>query len=123
MVKKNVLTPVLAGVLGVAVVGSGVGYFVLNKNADKASSEKSKNQSSVVVSPKLSVMAENITNTIDKATEIAKGDVDYAYSGSFNISFGPAITKNMPTAPKDFGMTVSSKQKGGNEGGDSYNFV
>ncbi len=118
MVKKNVLTPVLAGVLGVAVVGSGVGYFVLNKNADKASSEKSKNQSSVVVSPKLSVMAENITNTIDKATEIAKGDVDYAYSGSFNISFGPAITKNMPTAPKDFGMTVSSKQKGGNEGGD-----
>ncbi len=118
MVKKNVLTPVLAGVLGVAVVGSGVGYFVLNKNADKASSEKSKNQSSVVVSPKLSVMAENITNTLDKATEIAKGDVDYAYSGSFNISFGPAITKNMPTAPKDFGMTVSSKQKGGNEGGD-----
>ncbi|MCR5021262.1 hypothetical protein [Ruminococcus sp.] len=118
MVKKNVLTPVLAGVLGVAVVGSGVGYFVLNKNADKASSEKSKNQSSVVVSPKLSVMAENITNTLDKATEIAKGDVDYAYSGSFNISFGPAITKNMPTAPKDFGMNVSSKQKGGNEGGD-----
>ena len=35
MVKKNVLTPVLAGVLGVAVVGSGVGYFVLNKNARK----------------------------------------------------------------------------------------
>ena len=41
MVKKNVLTPVLAGVLGVAVVGSGVGYFVLNKNADKNEKTKS----------------------------------------------------------------------------------
>jgi len=116
MVKKNVLTPVLAGVLGVAVVGSGVGYFVLNKNADK--NEKTKSNSSVVVSPKLSVMADNITNTLDRAAGIAKGEVDYAYEGSFNISFGPALTKEMPTAPKDFGMTVSSKQKDGNESGD-----
>jgi len=116
MVKKNVLTPVLAGVLGVAVVGSGVGYFVLNKNADK--NEKTKSNSSVVVSPKLSVMADNITNTLDRAASIAKGEVDYAYEGSFNISFGPALTKEMPTAPKDFGMTVSSKQKDGNESGD-----
>lgn len=118
MVKKNVLTPVLAGVLGVAVVGSGVGYYVMSKKADGDANQKSKNESTVVVSPKLSVMAENISNTIDKAAEIAKGDVDYAYEGSFNISFGPALTNNMPTAPKDFGMTVSSKQKGGNEGGD-----
>lgn len=117
MVKKNVLTPVLAGVLGVAVVGSGVGYFVLNKNADKEN-EKTKSNSTVVVSPKLSVMAENISNTLDRAAGIAKGDVDYAYEGSFNVSFGPALTKEMPTAPKDFGMTVSSQQKGGNEGGD-----
>jgi hypothetical protein len=117
MVKKNVLTPVLAGVLGVAVVGSGVGYFVLNKNADKEN-EKTKSNSTVVVSPKLSVMAENISNTLDRAASIAKGDVDYAYEGSFNVSFGPALTKEMPTAPKDFGMTVSSKQKDGNESGD-----
>ena len=116
MVKKNVLTPVLAGVLGVAVVGSGVGYFVLNKNADK--NEKTKSNSSVVVSPKLSVMADNITNRLDRAAGIAKDEVDYAYEGSFNISFGPALTKEMPTAPKDFGMTVSSKQKDGNESGD-----
>ncbi|MCR5541685.1 MAG: hypothetical protein K6F71_12830 [Ruminococcus sp.] len=117
MVKKNVLTPVLAGVLGVAVVGSGVGYFVLNKNADKEN-EKTKSNSTVEVSPKLSVMAENISNTLDRAAGIAKGDVDYAYEGSFNVSFGPALTKEMPTAPKDFGMTVSSKQKDGNESGD-----
>lgn len=117
MVKKNVLTPVLAGVLGVAVVGSGVGYFVLNKNADK-DNEKTKSQSSIVVSPKLSVMADNISNTIGRAADIAKGDVDYAYEGTFNVSFGPALTKEMGTEMKDIGMSVSSKQKNGNEEGD-----
>jgi hypothetical protein len=117
MVKKTVLTPVLAGVLGVAVVGSGVGYFVLNKNADKEN-EKTKSNSTVVVSPKLSVMAENISNTLDRAAGIAKGDVDYAYEGSFNVSFGPALTKEMGTELKEIGMSVSSQQKGGTEGGD-----
>ncbi|SFD06593.1 hypothetical protein [Ruminococcus albus] len=117
MVKKNVLTPVLAGVLGVAVVGSGVGYFVLNKNADK-DNEKTKSQSSIVVSPKLSVMADNISNTIGRAADIAKGEVDYAYEGSFSVSFGPALTNQMGVAPKEIGMSVSSQQKGGNEGGD-----
>ena len=118
MVKKNVLTPVLAGVLGVTIVGSGVGYFVLNKDADKNGSEKTKNEASVTVSPKLSVMAENISNTLDKAQEIADGSVDYAYEGSVNYSFGSFVTNNTGMEIKDIGIKVSSKQKGGNEGGD-----
>ena len=32
MIKNKVLTPVLAGVLGVSVVGSGVGYYFVNKD-------------------------------------------------------------------------------------------
>ena len=115
MVKKNVLTPVLAGVLGLSIVGSGVGYFVLNKDGKTA--DKTKN-STTTVSPKLSVMAENISNTIDRAQDIASGDVDYAYEGSFNVSFGTAMTKNMTSVPEDLGMNVSSRQKAGNEGGD-----
>ena len=37
MVKKNVLTPVLAGVLGVTVAGSGVLYVLDNKDGGKTS--------------------------------------------------------------------------------------
>ena len=47
MVKKNVLTPVLAGVLGLSIVGSGVGYYMVNKDggngADKGKSKSSTN--------------------------------------------------------------------------------
>lgn len=113
MVKKNVLTPVLAGVLGLSIVGSGVGYFVVNKDADKTG-EKTKNDG-VTVSPKLSVMAENISNTLDKAQDIISGEVDYAYEGSVSLKFGEAITKDLDTDIQEFGMSASSQQKAGNE--------
>lgn len=112
MVKKNVLTPVLAGVLGLSIVGSGVGYFVMNKNAEEASKDKA------VVSPKLSVMAENISNTLDKAEGIISGEVDYAYEGSVTLTLGSELQEEMGVDLKDLGMTVSSRQKGGIEGGD-----
>ena len=115
MVKKNVLTPVLAGVLGLSIVGSGVGYYVLNKDGGKGAD---KGKSSTTASPKISVMAENISNTLSRAQDIATGETDFAYEGTFNISFGTAVTKEMDNAPKDIGMKISSKQKGGNEGGD-----
>lgn len=118
MVKKNVLTPVLAGVLGLSIVGSGVGYVMVNKNADTAKDEKTKSENSVTVSPKLSVMAENIGNTLDKAQDIISGEVDYAYEGSVSLSFGKAITEDAGVDMKDIGMTVSSQQKGGNESGE-----
>lgn len=117
MVKKNVLTPVLAGVLGVSIVGSGVGYFVLSKDAGKAS-DKTKSESAVTVSPKISVMAENISNTIGRAQEIADGSADYAYEGKVTYSFGTFVTNNVGTEVKDIGIAMSSKQKNGNEGAD-----
>lgn len=118
MVKKNVLTPVLAGVLGVTVAGSGVAYVLVNKNADNnKGNEKTKTQQTVV-SPKLSVMAENIGNTLSRAQGVASGEVDFAYEGSMNISFGPAVTNMAGTEFKDIGMKVSTTQKGGNEGAD-----
>ena len=116
MVKKNVLTPVLAGVLGVTIAGSGVGYYLVNKNADKES-EKTKAET-MVVSPKLSVVAENISNTLSRAQDVANGELDYAYEGNVNISFGTAVTNATGMDLKDINMKVSSKQKGGNEGGD-----
>ena len=34
MVKNKVLTPVLAGVLGLSIVGSGLGYYFVNKDSN-----------------------------------------------------------------------------------------
>ena len=117
MVKKNVLTPVLAGVLGLSIVGSGVGYYMVNKDGGNGA-DKGKSKSSTTTSPKITVMAENISNTLSRAQDIATGEVDFAYEGSLNVSFGTAITKEAGTDIKDIGMNVSTKQKGGNEGGD-----
>lgn len=35
MVKNKVLTPVLAGVLGLSIVGSGLGYYFVNKDSNE----------------------------------------------------------------------------------------
>lgn len=119
MVKKNVLTPVLAGVLGLSIIGSGVGYFVVNKDGggDTGILGGSKKEE-VKASPRFSVMAENVSNTLEKAEKIAKGESDYACEADLNMSFGPAVTEELEEAPKDFGMNISSKQKGGKEGAD-----
>ena len=38
MVKNKVLTPVLAGVLGLSIVGSGLGYYFVNKDSNDGKS-------------------------------------------------------------------------------------
>ena len=116
MVKKNVLTPVLAGVLGLSIIGSGVGYFLVNKDGGEASILGGKEE--VKASPRFAVMAENVSNTIEKAEKIAKGETDYACEADVNVSFGPALSEELEETPKDFGMKISSKQKGGKEGAD-----
>ena len=116
MVKKNVLTPVLAGVLGLSIIGSGVGYFLVNKDGGEASILGGKEE--VKSSPRFAVMAENVSNTIEKAEKIAKGETDYACEADVNVSFGPALSEELEETPKDFGMKISSKQKGGKEGAD-----
>ena len=116
MVKKNVLTPVLAGVLGLSIIGSGVGYFLVNKDGGEASILGGKEE--VKASPRFAVMAENVSNTLEKAEKIAKGETDYASEADVNVSFGPALSEELEETPKDFGMKISSKQKGGKEGAD-----
>ena len=41
MVKSKLLTPVLAGVLGVSIAGSALGYVLVNKDSDSKSGKKS----------------------------------------------------------------------------------
>lgn len=112
MVKNNVLTPVLAGVLGVSLVGSGVGFYMMNKNAKDGGADST---SSNKTSPRLAVMAENIDNTIDKAEMAAKGELDYANNAVVKVSFGSGMQEMAGETFKDIEMDINAKQKGGNQ--------
>lgn len=113
MVKNNVLTPVLAGVLGLSLVGGGVGFYMMNKNS--SDNGDSGNGSTSKTSPKLSVMAQNIDNTFEKAEKAAKGELDYSNKAVVKMSFGPAMQKEAGVSYKDIEIDLNAKQKGGNQ--------
>ena len=87
MAKSSVLTPVLAGVLGVAVVGSGVAYYnVYVKDGGKNAEKDAKNtKTSAVLS--VDQAADNIQASLDTAQKIAKGDMNTGYKGT--VSYTP----------------------------------
>lgn len=110
MVKTNILTPVLAGVLGLSIVGSGLGYYFVNKNADESNSNKN--------NTKLSTVADNINNTLDNAEKAMKGELDFAYDGSVKVTFGEGFTELSGQSLSPVSMNISTKQKGKNMGMD-----
>lgn len=110
MVKTNILTPVLAGVLGLSIVGSGLGYYFVNKNADETNSNKQ--------NTKLSTVADNINNTLDNAEKAMKGELDFAYDGSVKVTFGEGFTEMTGQSVSPVSMNISTKQKGKNMGMD-----
>ena len=69
MVKNKVLTPVLAGVLGLSIVGSGLGYYFVNKDSNDGKTEGGK--------AKLTQVADNINNTLGTAEKAIKGELDF----------------------------------------------
>lgn len=116
MVKNKVLTPVLAGVLGLSIVGSGVGYYFVNKNSDNGNTEGGK--------AKLTQVADNINNTLGKAEKAVKGKLDFAYNANATVSFGEGFTKAAGLEVAPISVTTATKQKGSNTGVDfavSYN--
>ena len=82
MVKNKVLTPVLAGVLGLSIVGSGLGYYFVNKDSNDGKTEGGK--------AKLTQVADNINNTLGTAEKAIKGELDFAYNATATVSFGEA---------------------------------
>ena len=107
MVKSKILTPVLAGVLGVAVLGSGVGYYFTKDDANDA-----KNGS------KLSQVADNLSNTLDTAEKAISGELDFAYSANATVSFGEGFTSVSGMQLQSIEVNTNTKQKGGNTGAD-----
>lgn len=85
MAKASILTPVLAGVLGVSVIGSGVAYYnVYVKNADKDAKDGKKKDTAIALS--VDEAAENIEAQIGKAQKIAKGEFDEGYKGTLTYT-------------------------------------
>ena len=94
MIKNKVLTPVLAGVLGVSVIGSGVGYYFVNKDG-KNGVKPEETMDSIKFS--LAKVEETVDNTVTDVEKAVKGELDYAYDSNLKISFGDGAFKNTTT--------------------------
>lgn len=107
MLKTNILTPVLSGVLAVTVAGSGV-LYALDKKDKNDSSDNGGNGNTVAekMTDKISAAAE----TVEKAF---KGELNYGYTGNVEFELGSAVTKNLGYELAPFALTAESKQKGG----------
>ena len=120
MIKNKVLTPVLAGVLGVSVVGSGVGYYLVNKDSDKAVKPE---QTMDTMKMSLTQVEQTMTDNVTDVEKAVKGELDYAYDSSLKITFGEGITtfgKNAGAkqSVKPVQIDTKVKQKGQNSQAD-----
>ena len=104
MVKNKVLTPVLAGVLGLSIVGSGLGYYFVNKDSNDGKTEGGK--------AKLTQVADNINNTLGTAEKAIKGELDFAYNATATVSFGEGFTEKACVSLQPISVTTVTKQKG-----------
>ena len=89
MIKNKVLTPVLAGVLGVSVVGSGIGYYLVNKDGDKTLKPE---QTMDTMKLSLTQVEQTVNDNVTDVEKAVKGELDYAYDSSLKITFGESMT-------------------------------
>ena len=120
MVKSKLLTPVLAGVLGVSIAGSALGYVLVNKDSDSKSGKKSATD---VVSPveKLTdgFNAATTTEVVENAEKALKGELDFSYDAKAAITFGEGFKKL--SGKSDMGsiaITANANQNGNKASAD-----
>ncbi|MBR1562016.1 MAG: hypothetical protein IJ645_02285 [Ruminococcus sp.] len=120
MVKSKLLTPVLAGVLGVSVAGSALGYVLVNRDSDSKSGKKSATD---VVSPveKLTdgFNAATTTEAVENAEKALKGELDFSYDAKATLSFGEGFKKL--SGKSDMGsiaVTANANQNGNKASAD-----
>lgn len=115
MIKNKVLTPVLAGVLGVSVIGSGVGYYLVNKGDKESKSEQTMDSMKISFAD----VEQNMTTAVDDVNKAVTGQLDFAYDSSLKFTFGAGLTGSAATANsqqqiKPFEIDTKVKQKGQN---------
>ena len=122
MIKNKVLTPVLAGVLGVSVVGSGIGYYLVNKDGDKTLKPE---QTMDTMKLSLTQVEQTVNDNVTDVEKAVKGELDYAYDSSLKITFGESMTTggltmntNGKQSIKPIEIDTKVKQKGQNSQAD-----
>ena len=122
MIKNKVLTPVLAGVLGVSVVGSGIGYYLVNKDGDKTLKPE---QTMDTMKLSLTQVEQTVNDNVTDVEKAVKGELDYAYDSSLKITFGEGMTTggltmntNGKQSIKPIEIDTKVKQKGQNSQAD-----
>ncbi len=122
MIKNKVLTPVLAGVLGVSVVGSGIGYYLVNKDGDKMLKPE---QTMDTMKLSLTQVEQTVNDNVTDVEKAVKGELDYAYDSSLKITFGEGMTTggltmntNGKQSIKPIEIDTKVKQKGQNSQAD-----
>lgn len=112
MLKKSVLTPALSGVLAVAVVGSGVGYynvFVKDKgDAGEEAKKSGKNSKTAVLT--VDEAAKTLGTTLDKAQQVAKGETDTGCKATISYA-APTDGEIGQLGLKEISMSAEAKQK------------
>lgn len=98
MVKKSVLTPVLASVVAVAAVGTGITYVALNK--DKDNTEEKTTTKKVV---------KELNEGIETVQKAIKGELDFAYDANVKVTVDKSLTNE---DIKSAELSSSTKQKG-----------
>ena len=111
MLKKSVLTPVLSGVLAVSVAGSGFAYYNTyvkdGKGSDKNASDGEKTVKSMLT---VDEAAKVLETRIDKAQEVAKGNLDNGAKAVITYS-APQSGSIGELGLKDVTIGVEAKQK------------
>ncbi|MBR1392344.1 MAG: hypothetical protein IJ561_00750 [Ruminococcus sp.] len=113
MVKRNVLTPVLSGVLAVTVAGSGALYVLDKKDGNDSTDEKNKSEQST-----LERVADRVEATADLVEKAIKGELDFSYNSKVELQFGKYLTDQLGAELKPISLEAKTKQKAGKSEAD-----
>lgn len=119
MLKTNLLTPVLSGVLAVTVAGSGV-LYVLDRNDKNETVETSVTDENTV----LAKVSDRISGAAASVEKAVKGESESGYTLTADLTFGEVFTELTGTEIKPISLKADSKIKGGKSEADlqvSYN--
>ena len=106
MLKSNVLTPVLSGVLAVTVAGSGVLYVLDRKDKNETADVSEK----TTVASKMSDRISSAVTSVEKAV---KGETENGYTCNAVLDFGEVFTEEAGFEVKPLSLKADSKIKGG----------
>ena len=114
MRKRRIISSVLAALTALTVTACG-SVDTSGNEANEAKDEKTKVTQDTDASVKDSVkkIGESVQSVGKTVSRVLSGELDFAYAGSAQLSFGEAFTEEAGTQIKPITITAGTKQKGG----------